>query len=376
MAVRAVRLGGRTSRRKVRDVSTSPRPGDPLSPRARTWLIRAALIVLAVVATVAAFRLIGAIDWHAVWDGLRHLDWWQVPLLVALLLLRQTVNSLPLSLYIDGVSPYRAVLNDQVAFTIGVVAPTPSDLALRTAMFSSWGVPIPAGLAGALLHKLTFWIIRFGVPAVGLVILLVRGDELGLRLIDLASIAFSVCLLVVLLRVMRSDALARSVGRRGGTLVGRFRSSVDPERWADGCARFRADVHARFRGGFPRALAAMVGLLVIDVFMLILCLRFVGVPRSDVPASIVVAAYAVAYPLTLFFFSGLGLLDAAIVGAITAYGGHGVEAPAVAAMIVWRVFTLGGPIALGAVSVVLWHRTTAPQADLWKLIRGRGDVAH
>jgi uncharacterized membrane protein YbhN (UPF0104 family) len=209
---------------------------------------------------------------------------------------------------------------------------------------------------------------------VGLAVLSVRGDDLGLRLLDLASIGFAIGLLVVLLLVMRSDALARSVGRRGGTVVARFRA-VDPGAWAASCARFRAGVHARFRGGFPRAIAAMVGLLAIDVFMLILCLRFVGVGRAEVPASVIVAAYAVAYPLTLFFFSGIGLLDAAVVGALTAFAGQDVEAPALAAMIVWRVFTLGGPICLGAASVVLWHRTTAPQADLWKLIRGRGDVA-
>lgn len=258
---------------------------------------------------------------------------------------------------------------------IGTVAPPPSDLALRTAMFSSWGVPIAAGVAGALLHKLTFWIVRFGVPVVGLVLLLARGDDLGLRLIDLASIAFAVGLAVVLLLVMRSDPLARTVGLRGGSLVARFRA-VDPEAWADSCVRFRTDVGARFHGGFPRALAALVGLLAVDVIMLILGLRFVGVDRVDAPLIIIVAAYAVAYPLTLFPFSGLGLLDAAVVGAITAAGWHGVEAPAVAAMIVWRVFTLGGPILLGAASVALWHRTTGSRGDLWRLIRGRGDVAH
>lgn len=341
----------------------------------RAWLVRAALLVVVVVVTVAAVRLIGDVDWAAVWRALRHLSAWQVPLLIALLLVRQTLNSLPLSLYIAGVTPYRAVLNDQVAFVIGTVIPPPSDLALRTAMFSSWDVPVAAGVAGALLHKLTFWIIRFGVPVVGLALLLARGEEVGLRLLDLASIAFAAAIAVVLLLVMRSDALARTVGLRGGALVGRFRK-VDPEAWAASCVRFRTDVAARFRGGFPRALAALVGLLVVDALMLILCLRFVGVTQADAPVSTVVAAYAIAYPLTLFPFSGIGLLDAAVIGAVTAVGGHGVEAPAVAALLVWRVFTLGGPILLGVASVTLWHHTSGSRTGLWQLVRGRGDVAH
>jgi hypothetical protein len=90
---------------------------------------------LVVVATVVAFRLIGQVDWEGVWRAMRHLAWWQVPLLLALLLVRQLLNSLPLALFIAGLSPYRAFLNDQVAVLIGTMFPPPSDLALRTAMF-------------------------------------------------------------------------------------------------------------------------------------------------------------------------------------------------------------------------------------------------
>lgn len=358
-----------------RDAGTRSPPGDTLSPRLRAWLVRAVLVVVAAVGTIAAVRLIGSIDWAAVGHALGLLAWWQIPTLVALLLVRQTLNSLPLSLYIAGVSPYHAVLNDQVAFTIGTVAPTPSDLALRSAMFTSWGVPVAAGLAGALLHKLTFWIVRFAVPVAGLALLAGRGDPIEVRLIDAASVALAVAILVVLLLVMHSDALARAVGLRGGAIARRFRK-VDPEEWAASCVRFRGDVAARFHGAFPRAVAAMVGLLVVDVSMLTLILRFVGVSSADASVSTVVAAYAIAYPLSLFPFAGLGLLDAAIVASLTAVEGHGIEASAVAALIVWRVFTVGGPILLGAAALGTWYRTNGARAGLWNLIRGRGDLAH
>ena len=327
--------------------------------------------MVAAVVTVVAVRLIGRIDWAAVWRALQLLSWWQAPLLVALLLVRQTLNSLPLSLYVAGVSPYHAVLNDQVAFTIGTVAPYPTDLALRIAMFTSWGVPVAAGVAGSLLHKLTFWIVRYGAPVAGLAVLLARGGGLGLRLIDVGSIAFAIGLAVVLLLIMRSDALARAVGLRGGALVARFRS-VEPQAWAASCVRFRADVAARFHRGFPRALAALVVMLAVDSLTVTLCLRFVGVSGADVPWPVVLAAYTLAFPLTVFPFAGIGVLDATVVASLTAVGGHGVEAPAVAAMIVWRVFNLGGPIVLGVGSIALWYRTTGSRTDLWSLIRGRG----
>jgi uncharacterized membrane protein YbhN (UPF0104 family) len=360
---------------KTDEVALGPRPGASVTLRSRRWLGLAGLLAVAVVGTVAAFRLIGGVDWEAAWDALRQLSWWQTPLLVVLLLLRQIVNTLPLSFYVAGVPRYRVAFHDPIAVAVGIIAPPPSDLAVRTAMLSSWGVPVAAAAAGALLHKLTFWIVRFGVPLVGIGILLLRGDALGLAVLDLVSIAFAVALVVVLLLVMRSEALASRVGRRGGSLAARFRP-VDRAAWAASCVRFRACVAGRFRGGFPRALAAMSAMLAIEVVMLVLCLRFVGADRVAAPTSVVVAAYATTYPLTIFPFAGLGLLDAAVVGAITAVGGNDVTAPAMAALIVWRGFTLGGPVLLGAASAVLWRHTPGSGADLWGHIRGRGENAH
>jgi uncharacterized membrane protein YbhN (UPF0104 family) len=340
-----------------------------LSGGRRTWRGRAVALVIVAVVTVLAFRLIGQVDWDAVGHALAHLTWWQAPVLLGLLLVRQVLNSMPLALYIAGVSPYRATLNDQVAVLIGTMVPPPSDLALRTAMFDSWDVPIAKGVAGTLLHKLTFYIVRYSAPAVGLVILLVRGDELGVRLADLASIALAVGIVVGLLLVMRSTALAHAVGLRSGRVARRLRRSVRPEAWAASCSEFHDNVAARFRGGFARALAAVAGMLAVDAVMLLLCLRYVGV--DGVPAATVVAAYLIAFPLTLFPFSGIGLLDAAIVAPIVATGGHVLEAPTVAAMILWRVFTLGGPMLMGVASLLIWHRTWGANVTLWQAVRGR-----
>jgi putative heme transporter len=340
---------------------------EELSARRRTWLVRGALLAVAAVVTVVAVRLIGQIDWGEVRRALQHLDWWQAPLLVVLLLLRQTLNALPLSLYIPGVSPYRAVLNDQVAILMSTVAPPPSDLALRTAMFSSWGVSVAKGMAGTVMNTLTYYIVRFSAPAAGLLILLVTGEELGVRTVDLLSIAVAAAIVVVLFLVMHSEALASTTGARAARAVRRFRP-VDPDAWAATCVRFREDVAARFRYGFPRSLAALAGMLLVDVGMLLLCLRFVGLDSTDAPVTDVVAAYLVAYPLTLFPFYGIGLVDAVVLAAVCAAGGQDVEATAVAGLIVWRVFIVGGPLILGLASLGLWrHASGSP--DLKQLVR-------
>jgi putative heme transporter len=358
-----------TTRRTARRAADCYGPGVARWSGRRTWLGRVVILAVVAVVTVLAFRLIGEVDWDEVGHALGHLAWWQVPLLIGLLLVRQVLNSLPLTLYIAGMTPYRATLNDQVAVLIGTMVPPPADLALRTAMFSSWGIPIAQGVAGTLLHKLTFYIVRYCAPAAGLLILLARGDELGVRLVDLAFVALGLAILAGLLLVMRSTALARSVGRHAGRVVARVRRSVDPEAWAASCADFHRAVGARFHGGFVGAIAALAAMLAVDATMLLLCLHFVGV--HGVPAGVVVAGYLVAFPLTLFPFSGIGLLDAAVVAAITADGRADLEAAAVAGMILWRIFTLGGLMLMGVGSLVVWHRTSGSGVRLRQAIGRR-----
>jgi putative heme transporter len=316
-----------------------------------------ALLVMLVVV-----RLIGRVDWGEVRHALTHLSWWQVPVLLAVLLVRQVLNALPLSLYIPGVSAYRATQNDQVAILMSTIAPPPSDVALRMAMFSSWGVPVAKGLAGTLMNTLTFYIVRFGAPAVGFVLLAVTGETAGLRWADLISIAISVSIFVGLMLVIRSEALARKVGTTGGRLAHRFRKKVDPEAWAAACVQFRVDVAARFRYGFPRSIVALSAMLAVDLSMLIMSLRFVGLENSEVPIGAIAIAYLFAYPFTLFPFQGIGIVDALVLATIVDYGGTDVEAVAVAGLVVWRIFTIGGPLALGALGLARWRAEQARSA--------------
>jgi hypothetical protein len=316
------------------------------------------LLAVALVVSYVVVRLVGKVDWGEVRASLAHLDWWQAPVLLAVLVVRQVLNALPLSFYIPGVSPLRATQNDQVAILMSTIAPPPSDIALRMAMFSSWGVPVAKGMAGTVMNTLTFYIVRFGAPAVGFVLLATTGGELGYRFADLVSLAISAGILVGVLLVVRSDPLARAVGTRAGRVVRRVRRTVDPATWAEACVRFRGDVAVRFRYGFPRALLALAGMLVVDLTLLVLCLRFVGLDASEVGAVEVAIAYLFAYPFTIFPFSGIGIVDALILAGIVQAAGVEAEAAAVAGLVVWRVFTIGGPLALGAISLAAWRRTS------------------
>lgn len=330
------------------------------------WVMRCVLLGVALVATLVIVRLVGRIDWAAVWDALSRLTWWQPIVLFAVVVCRQILNALPLKFYIRGVSAYHATINDLGAILMSVIAPPPSDLALRVTMFSSWGVPAAKGVAGTLMNTLTFYIVRFSAPAVGFALLLATGQPPGLRWLELLSIAVAVTILVGIRLVLRSEALARTIGARAGRLARRVRRTVDPDAWATACLTFRTDISATFQRGFPRSLLALTGMLATDILVLLLCLRFVGVYPSDVTLADVGIAYLFAYPLTLFPFSGIGLVDALILAALVEAGGLAIEPAAVAALVVWRVFTVGVPVLMGVGAVGLWRRSVE---------RGRSDPA-
>ena len=320
------------------------------------WVVRLVLLVVAILAGVVLFRLAGRIDWPAVWSAVGHLSWWQPFVLVAVLLVRQVLNALPLALYIPGVSVTQATMNDQGAILFSTIAPPPSDLALRVAMFNSWGVPTAKGLAGTILNTLTFYIVRFSAPAVGFVLLAVAGRRPGLRWLELASILIAVAILVGLLLVVRSDGLARRAGVGAGRVARRVRSTVDPDAWADACQRFRHDVNERFSWGFPRSLLGLSGMLVADFGMLLLCVRFVGVDSAELGLGALAIAYLFAYPFTLFPLQGLGVVDGLSLVAVADGLTDEVEAGLIGALMVWRLFTIGGPLLLGALSVAWWRR--------------------
>ncbi len=341
----------------------SPLGGETAPGRRRhAWLKRLALVAISVVVTVVLVRLAGRIDWPEVWDALTHLSWWQPLVLLVVLVVRQVLNAIPLALYIPGVSVFRATVNDLGAIVMSTLAPPPSDVALRVAMFNSWGVPTAKGLAGTVMNTLTFYIVRFSAPAVGFVLMAVTGRQPGLQWLELLSILIALAILAGVLLVVRSESLATSAGLTGGRLARRFRPAVDPDAWAEACRTFRRDIAARFGYGFPRSLVGLVGMLAADLAMLTMCLRFVGVSSAEVRFVDIAIAYLFAYPFTIFPFQGLGIVDGLLLVALVDAGGADVEAAAVAALIVWRVFTLAGPVLMGLAALTAWRRNLATAA--------------
>ncbi len=327
--------------------------------RARRWLRPVGLLALSLACAWIIVGLVGRIDWSAVRDAIGAVTWWQFPVLLLVLAVRQVLNATPLALFIEGLGLPRAVQNDQAATLTSTVAPPPADMVLRLAMFDSWGIPISHGLAGALMNILTFYATRFTVPAVGLVLVLSSSTPYHAIYTWVACIGavVAITLLGVLRAVLLRERTAIWVGTTGGRIVRRVRHSVDPEAWAAQAVDFRSHVLYRARRGLPASLLLLIVMVVVDGLLLAICLRCVDVGVSELSTVSVVGIFLLAYPLTLFPLAGVGVLDAVLLAAYVEIAGLSLEPDIVAGLVLYRVITLAVPMLFGLVSIGLWRRT-------------------
>lgn len=330
--------------------------------KSRAWIRPVALLAFSLVCGWIIVQLIGSVDWSAVADALARLAWWQFPVLFVALMVRQVLNALPLALFIRGLSVYRAVINDLAAHLLAVVAPPPSDLVMRVGMFRSWGIDSSRAIAGATMNALAFYVNRFAAPVVGFALFAVLEATWDHALLAAGSGLIALAIAATVALIIRADRFATALGTRAGRLAQRVKSAVDPDEWASATSRFRTHMVDTFRRGFPRALAGLTAMVVVDGTILTLAIRFVGVEASEVSMLVIVATFLVFYPLTLFPLMGLGILDAVLLGAYVNVGGLALEPELIAGLVVWRVVTILGPILLGAGALGVWRRSPYGQS--------------
>lgn len=338
--------------------STPPSTAEQALTRQRgpAWLSRALLAVVAVAIVIAIVRTVRQIDVGSVVEALTRLPWWSAAILLALLLVRQVLNAAPLAIYLPEAGLYRASVNDLSASTAAAFAPAPSDMVLRVTMFRSWGFDGNRALAATAMNALTFFIARFSAPLLGFILFPLLHVPPGLRLLDLVSLLVAAALIVSIIVLTRGEAAAAHLGELLGKGVRLVRRGTDPTAWADMLRSFQQHLTAGFSHRFPRALGVSYAMMLTDLTIFTLCLRFLGVGSQDAGLADIAAAYFFAFPLTMFPAQGLGVMDAAMLGSLSETVGPHVIEPALAAALVWRTFTVAGPFLLGLIAMVLWKR--------------------
>jgi hypothetical protein len=325
------------------------------------WAVRVALLALVALFVVAVVRTMHDLNVGAIASALGRLHWWEIAVLIAVLVLRQLLIALPLTIYIPGVSPWRAFVADVTALTTATFASAPGKIAARVAIFRSGGTPTGTALAGSVLNTLTMFVARFGVPLFGIALVAVTGAYRPLQLLDLVSLVFAAALVVGMLMVASAEETAVRLGGWAGRIARRFRARVEPDGWAESFGRFQQDLAGDLPRRLPRAALVLAVMLLCEFALALLAFRFVGVTPADASALAIATIFFFAYPLTMFPLQGVGVVDVAILLALFGRGGGPAVDAATAGLLIWRALTVVGPYALAAVAVGIWRAAAKRQ---------------
>jgi uncharacterized protein (TIRG00374 family) len=203
--------------------------------------------------------------------------------------------------------------------------------------------------------------VKLGMPVLALALLALDGELTPAR-VTAAAIGIIVLISAVVLfaLLLRSDRLARAIGRGVGKVVnwGRRLFRKEPmEEWGERSSEFRTDTIGLLRHRWLWLTVATLLSHISLYLVLLVALRHVGVSQEELSWIAVLAAFAFvrlisALPLTP---GGVGVVELGYAAVLTIGLDDLTSAQVVAAILVFRAVTYLLPIPLGLISYVIWR---------------------
>ena len=348
---------GRAALRVPGEVIEADLPGKSNVRRAVETIASFGIVVL--LFAVALPQLTGA-EYSAVWDTLGTLDVRQVLIVVVVWLATMWTYTGVMVAALPGLRRAQAMTMNFATSAVANVVPFGGAVGVGAtyAMARSWGFGIPTVTRSIVVSG--FWNVfaKLGIPLSALVLLTITGEGTPrLAAAAVVGVALLVAMVVAFALVLRSDELARSVGRlaeRIGTFTTRLVRRPAVEGVADRLVEFRHDSVDLLRRVWLRLTVWMVVYTVGQFLILLLCVRFLGVGNDGVGLVEVFAAFAFNRLLTTIPLtpSGVGIAETGTVALLTAFGA--ATNPATAAVLLYSTFTYLLEIPLGLVGWGVW----------------------
>ena len=341
---------------------------DDVDRRSRATLIRSVVgraLLMAVGIGVAGALLVWAfddLDWNEVVESVRSLDDAEVVALLAGTVIMVWAESLLTASVVEGMPARRGALAWMGPVAVASIVPGPSDMPVRYKMFVSWGYDSnTAGTAVAASGIINIGM-KLILPVVAAIGLMAAEIPLGRILSILISGLIIVGVLVaVLVFIIVSERRTHWFGRLLDRfwrvtvrLVGRSRSGSPIANWLVGQ---RAQSIELLRGRWTRAIASGVFVSVARVALLVMSLRFMGVPESAISWEAIFAVWAIQRGLTIvpIMPGGAGVTELALTGLLAAIAGNELINQITAGVLIFRLLTWLLMIPAGGVALGLWR---------------------
>jgi len=343
---------------------TDAEPTPEAKPKVAIWKrIVQALISLAIVTGIFLGVMPLIADYGDVFDTIRAMTSLETGSLVLIGLWNLATYWFVLTAALPGLRLREAAVVNQASTAVSNTLPAGGviGVGVSISMLTSWGFTIGSIGRSAVVTGIWNNFVKLGMPVLALSLLALEGEVTLVRLAAAAiGIAVLVAAVVVFALLLRSDRLARVIGRGVGRVVDWARSLLHKAPvgdWEDRSSAFRTDTIGLLR---HRWIWLTVATLVshISLFLVLLvALRHVGVSQSELSWIAVFAAFAFvrlisALPLTP---GGVGVVELGYAAVMTLGLDDLTSAQVVAAILVFRAITYLLPIPLGLLSYITWR---------------------
>jgi putative heme transporter len=326
-------------------------------PRSRGRLVLRGLVAAIIVAGVFVGVLPQLADLTSAWDAVRALP--GVALLqLSLLTVGVLVTTwVALARLIEGSTLRQAALAHLLSTAVANTVPAGGAVAVGTNLrvHGSYGRSVSATTTGLLTMGVLDNAVKLGLPLV-LVALgpLVPGAE------QLPASAAAGALAVIAVAVAGAVALGREpvVARVATWAQGlAARARRGGEDWSEGAVRYLRGLRTTLRHHGPSAFLAVAASHLLQIALLVVALRALGVPEAHAGVVQVTVVYVLvrlvtAVPVTP---GGLGVAELGLVAGLQVGAPDGLDGPILAAVVLFRAATYLLPILLAPPAWAWWR---------------------
>jgi uncharacterized protein (TIRG00374 family) len=326
-----------------------------------------AAVSLAIIVATFVYFLPTIADYGDVWAAVKELSWPELAALGVATAINLATFAPPWMVALPGLGFIQALKVTQVSTALSIVVPggIAAGVAGSYGMLRAWGFPPRHVTRAITLTGLWNQFLNLTFPIVAVFLLALSGESTA----ALATVAFvGVAILGVVTSGFVLILLSRRLAEDIGNVAARFANWAlrkihrGPVGWSGASfERFRAEAGDLLeRRWHLLTVAALVGNLT-TLLLLVVALRALGVPASEVSAVEVFAAWSVArllgsIPITP---GGIGVVELALTGTLVGFGGN--NAGVVAGVLVYRFLTAVPTLLLGLGSALTWRRRRPPE---------------
>jgi len=328
--------------------------------RGRTKQILLGGLGVAVVVVTFAVVLPRIASYGDVWKQIQRLDTKWLVALAAVIVLNVVTYAPPWMIALPGLRFRQALPFTQASSALTYVAPGGGlvGMAGSYGLLRTWGFGSSEVARAVTLTGIWNQLANLLLPVVAVLLLTVeqQRDPLLTTVALVGGIVFGVAIALLVL-VFWSDGLARGIGDVVQSALNRLLRSIRRGRlegWPERLVHFRrATVDLIRRRWAALTLAAVVGNLTVFVVLLV-CLRAVGVGADEITWIEAFAGWSLARALQLIPLTpgGVGPVELGMTGILVGFGG--ANAGVVAAVLLYRAFTVLPTLLLGLATMGAW----------------------